>query len=359
VYLRRSIKLSMVIAATAAVVLAVRLGAAEPGNSYKVQNLVSDGFITTAQPPDPLLVNGWGIAASATSPWWVSAADSNSSLIYSGTGVRASLVVQVPGNPTGIVANSTTGFVVTVEASSGPARFIWAAEDGTISAWTPAIAPVTLSHVMVPNAQAVAHGASYKGLALAQTATGASFLYAADFHNNHVDVFDSAFHAVTLAGNFVDPKLPKGYAPFGIQRLGTKIFVSCAKQDAEAADEVAGEGLGFVSAFKLDGTFVRRVASRDALNAPWGMAMAPAGFGRFSGDLLVGNFGDGRINAFDPVTFEPKGHLKNTHGKAVKIDGLWGIGFGNGAGAGPTNVLYFAAGPEDEEHGLFGRIDAQ
>ena len=353
-YLRRSIKLSMVIAATAAVILAVRLGAAEPGNSYNVQNLVSDGFITTANPPDPLLVNGWGIAALPTSPWWVSAADSNSSLLYNATGVRSALVVQVSGSPTGIVANSTTGFVVTVGASSGAARFIWAAEDGSISAWTPVIAPTTLSHVMVPNAQAPAHGASYKGLALA-----GSFLYAADFHNNHVDVFDSAFHAVTLAGNFVDPKLPKGFAPFGIQTLGTNIFVSYAKQDAEAADEVAGEGLGFVSEFNLDGTFVRRVASRDALNAPWGMAMAPANFGRFSGDLLVGNFGDGRINAFDPVTFEPKGHLKNTHGKAVKIDGLWGIGFGNGSAAGPTNVLYFAAGPDHEEHGLFGRIDAQ
>jgi len=358
VYLRRSIKLSMVAVATAAVVLAVRLGAAEPGNSYKVQNLVSDGFITTAQPPDPLLVNGWGIAALPTSPWWVSAADSNSSLLYNATGVRSALVVQVPGGPTGIVANSGTSFVVRVGASSGAARFMWAAEDGTISAWTPAIAPTTLSHVMVPNAQAPAHDASYKGLAIAQTAAGA-FLYAADFHNSHVDVFDSAFHAVTLAGGFVDPKLPKGFAPFGIQTIGTMVFVSYAKQDADAEDEVAGDGLGFVSAFNTDGTFVRRVASRDALNAPWGMAMAPANFGRFSGDLLVGNFGNGRINAFDPVTFEPKGHLKDPRGKAVVIDGLWGIGFGNGAAAGPTNVLYFAAGPDDEEHGVFGRIDAQ
>jgi uncharacterized protein (TIGR03118 family) len=212
--------------------------------------------------------------------------------------------------------------------------------------------------VTVPNPFAPAHGASYKGLALAQTATGA-FLYAADFHNNHVDVFDSAFHAVTIAGGFVDPKLPAGFAPFGIQRIGTMIFVAYAKQDDDAEEEVAGDGLGYVSAFNPDGTFVRRVASRDALNAPWGMALAPANFGRFSGDLLVGNFGNGRINAFDPVTYEPKGHLKNERGKAVVIDGLWGIGFGNGAAAGPTNVLYFAAGPDEEQHGLFGRIDAQ
>jgi len=220
------------------------------------------------------------------------------------------------------------------------------------------VPPTTLSHVMVPNAMAPAHGASYKGLAVAQTATG-TFLYAADFHNNHVDVFDSAFHAVTIAGGFVDPTLPARFAPFGIQRIGTMIFVAYAKQDDDAEEEVAGDGLGYVSAFNPDGTFVRRVASRDALNAPWGMALAPANFGRFSGDLLVGNFGNGRINAFDPVTFEPKGHLKNERGKAVVIDGLWGIGFGNGAAAGPTNVLYFAAGPDEEEHGLFGRIDAQ
>jgi uncharacterized protein (TIGR03118 family) len=202
------------------------------------------------------------------------------------------------------------------------------------------------------------HDAIYKGLALART-TGGDFLYATDFHNNHVDVFDSAFHAVNMAGRFVDPRLPRGFAPFGIQSIGTMIFVAYAKQDADAEDEVAGEGLGFVSAFNPDGTFVARVASRDALNAPWGMALAPAKFGRFSGDLLVGNFGDGRINAFDPVTFEPKGHLKDPKGKAVVIDGLWGIGFGNGAAAGPTNVLYFAAGPNDEHNGLFGRIDAQ
>ena len=338
--------------------LIVRLGAAEPGNSYRVQNLVSDGSVATANPPDPLLVNGWGIAASATSPWWVSAADSNVSTIYNATGVRSSLVVQVPGGPTGIVSYGGNGFVVSGGTASGAARFMWATEDGTIAAWSPAVAPNTVSHQMVPNALAPAHGASYKGLALAPTTSG-DFLYAADFHNNHVDVFDSAFHAVTLPGGFVDPHLPVGFAPFGIQRIGANIVVSYAKQDEEAEDEVAGDGLGFVSAFNVDGSFIARVASRGALNAPWGMALAPSNFGRFSGDLLVGNFGNGRINAFDPVTFEPKGHLKMPNGKAVVIDGLWGIGFGNGANAGPTNVLYFAAGPNDEQNGLFGRIDAQ
>jgi uncharacterized protein (TIGR03118 family) len=341
-----------------AATLIVRLGAAEPGNSYRVQHLVSDGSVTTSNPPDPLLVNGWGIAASATSPWWVSAADTDVSTIYNATGVRSSLVVQVPGGPTGIVSYSGSGFVVSDGTVSGAARFIWATEDGTIAAWSPAVPPNTVSHQTVPNPLAPAHDASYKGLAVAPTASG-GFLYAADFHNNRVDVFDSAFHAVTLPGGFVDPRLPAGFAPFGIQRIGAFILVSYAKQDDQAEDEIAGDGLGFVDAFNLDGSFVTRVASRGALNAPWGMALAPSNFGRFSGDLLVGNFGDGRINAFDPVTLEPKGHLKMANGKAVVIDGLWGIGFGNGANAGPANVLYFAAGPNDEHNGLFGRIDAQ
>ena len=350
--------MTIVAVGVAAAMLVVRLGAAEPGNSYQVQNLVSNGSIATANPPDPLLVNAWGIAASATSPWWVSAADTNVSTIYNAAGVKTPLVVQVPGGPTGIVSNSGNGFVVSDGTASGAARFIWATEDGTIAAWSPAVPPNTLSHVMVPNAFAPAHDAGYKGLAMAH-ATSGDRLYAADFHNNHVDVFDSAFHAVTIPGGFVDPRLPAAFAPFGIQRIGTMIFVSYAKQDDEAEDEVAGDGLGFVSAFTVDGAFIARVASRGALNAPWGMALAPSNFGRFSGDLLVGNFGNGRINAFDPVTFEPKGHLKSLDGKAVVIDGLWGIGFGNGANAGPINVLYFAAGPDDEQNGLFGRIDAQ
>jgi uncharacterized protein (TIGR03118 family) len=358
VYVNRSNVLKVLAGAAVAAALAARLGAAEPGNSYRVTNLVSDGSVTTANPADPLLVNGWGIVAGPTTPWWVADNGTNNSTLYNAAGVRSSLVVQVTGGPTGIVFNGGAGFLVSNGTVSGSARFMFAAEDGTISAWSPTVPPTTLSHVVVPNTSAPAHDAVYKGLAIASTASG-TFLYAADFHNNHVDVFDSSFHAVPMPGAFVDPKLPKGYAPFGIQRIGALIYVSYAKQDEEAHDEIAGDGFGFVSAFSFDGTFAMRVASRDALNAPWGMAVAPSNFGRFSGDLLVGNFGDGRINAFDPITFEPKGHLKMPNGKAVDIDGLWGIGFGNGAAAGLTNVLYFAAGPNDEHNGLFGRIDAQ
>ena len=336
---------------TISAILALRLSAAEPGNVYAVQNLVSDGSIPASH-IDPMLVNAWGLAASSTSPWWVADNGTNVSTLYDATGNPRPLIVSVPGAPTGTVFYGGAGFVVT---GAGSARFIFAAEDGTISAWAPALG--TQSKVVVPNASAPAHGAIYKGLAVAQTPSG-DFLYAADFHNNHVDVFDAGFHPVPAAA-FIDPGLPARFAPFGIQTINGKIFVAYAKQDEDAEDEIAGDGLGFVSMFNSDGSFVARVASRDALNAPWGMAMAPAHFGRFSDDLLVGNFGNGRINVFDGRTFEPKGHLKNTRGKAVVIDGLWGIAFGNGGAAGPVNVLYFAAGPHDEAAGLFGRIDAQ
>jgi uncharacterized protein (TIGR03118 family) len=333
----------------------MRVGAAEPGNSYLVQNLVSDGSIAATH-VDPLLINAWGLAAGATSPWWVADNETNVATLYDAAGSARPLVVQVPGGPTGAVSYDGTGFVVRTATASGSARFMFAAEDGTISAWSPAVSQ-TQSSVVVPNASAPAHGAIYKGLALARTASG-DFLYAADFHNNRVDVFDSSFHPVPAA-EFADPGLPEGFAPFGIQLIAGRILVAYAKQDEDAEDEVAGDGLGFVSAFNPDGTFVARVASRDALDAPWGMALAPANFGRFSGDLLVGNFGDGRINVFDATTFEPRGHLKNTQGKAIVIEGLWGIAFGNNAAAGPLNALYFTAGPHDEMAGLFGRIDAR
>jgi uncharacterized protein (TIGR03118 family) len=323
--------------------------AAEPGNSYHQRNLVSNGGVP-AEHVDADLVNGWGLAASAAGPWWVNAADAGKSLLYNGEGVKNSLVVAVPGAPTGIVFNGGPGFVI---PNAGAARFLFASEDGTISAWSPSLAPNTQAVVVVDNS---ASGASYKGLAIDSTSAGTR-LYAANFHDARVDVFDGSFAPVTVAGAFTDPSLPAGYAPFGIQTLAGSVFVAYAKQDAAGEDEVAGEGLGVIDKYDLAGRLLARVATGDALNAPWGMALAPAGFGRFSGKLLVGNFGDGRINVFDPVTFEPKGHLKGTNGKAIVIDGLWGLAFGNGGTAGPKTTLFFAAGPNDEEDGLFGRLD--
>jgi uncharacterized protein (TIGR03118 family) len=323
--------------------------AAEPGNSYHRRDLVSDGGVP-AEHLDPDLINGWGLAASAAGPWWVNAADSGKSLLYNGEGIKNPLIVSIAGEPTGIVFNGGPRFMI---PDVGAARFLFASEDGTISAWSPSLVPNTQAVVVVDNS---ASEASYKGLAIDSTSAG-THIYAADFHNARVDVFDGSFAPVTVAGAFTDPNLPAGYAPFGIQALAGSVFVAYAKQDEEGEEEVAGSGLGIVDKYDLAGRLLARAATADALNAPWGLALAPAGFGRFSGKLLVGNFGDGRINVFDPVTFEPKGHLKGTNGKAIVIDGLWGIAFGNGGGAGPATTLFFAAGPEDEEHGLFGRLD--
>jgi uncharacterized protein (TIGR03118 family) len=346
----RSTRRGRVVAVLFVVLLAATAAfAAEPGNSYHRRDLVSDGGVP-AEHLDPDLINGWGIAPNPTGVWWVNAADAGKSLLYNGEGVKQSLVVAVPGEPTGIVFNGGAGFVV---PGAGPARFIFDSEDGTISAWSPTHVPITQAVVVVDNS---ASGASYKGLAIDSTTAGTR-LYAADFHNAKVDVFDGAFNPVTAAGAFTDPNLPAGYAPFGIQTLAGSVYVAYAKQDEEGEEEVAGPGLGVVDKYDFAGHLIARVATGGALNAPWGLALAPAGFGRFSGKLLVGNFGNGRINVFDPVTFEPKGHLKGTDGHAIVIDGLWGIGFGNGGAAGPKTTLFFAAGPEEEEHGLFGRLD--
>ncbi len=325
------------------------LFAAEPGNSYARRDLVSDGGVP-AEHTDPDLINGWGLAASAAGPWWVNAADAGKSLLYNAQGIKNALTVAVAGEPTGIVFNGGAGFVI---PNAGAARFLFASEDGTISAWSPGLVPNTQAVVVIDNSAAAA---SYKGLAIDSTTAGTR-LYAADFHNAKVDVFDASFAPVTAAGAFTDPHLPEGYAPFGIQTLAGSVYVAYALQDEEGEEEVAGPGLGVVDKYDFAGHLIARVATGGALNAPWGMALAPARFGRFSGKLLVGNFGNGRINVFDPVTFEPKGHLKGTNGKAIVIDGLWGIAFGNNGTAGPATTLFFAAGPEDEEHGLFGRLD--
>jgi uncharacterized protein (TIGR03118 family) len=194
-----------------------------------------------------------------------------------------------------------------------------------------------------------------QGLAIGSTATG-DFLYASDFHNGKVDVYNTNFAKVSLAGNFTDPALPAGYAPFGIQNLGGKIYVTYAKQDPNSDDEVAGAHLGFVSVFNTDGTFVKRVASQGTLNAPWGLAVAPGNFGEFSNALLVGNFGNGIINAFDATTNAFLGTLHDGN-HSLKIDGLWALGFGGGnVNSGLTDSLYFTAGIDDEAHGLFGNI---
>ena len=329
---------------------------AGPSQFYAQHNLVSD-IPGLADHTDPNLANSWGLDSGPTTPWWIADNGTGKATLYN-VSTGAITIFTVPGaggaqgNPTGLVFNGGTGFVINNGVGApGAARFIFSSEDGTISAFKGA--PIV---TVVPNANAPAHDAIYKGLAI-DSRTAGQFLYATDFHNGKVDVFDSSFHLVTLAGTFTDPNLPAGFAPFGIQNIGGTLYVTYALQDEDKEDDVAGPGNGFVDAFDTSGNFITRVASNGELNSPWGLALAPAGFGRFSGDLLVGNFGDGRIHAFDPETFEAVGLLHSAAGRPIQIDGLWALQFGHGSSAnGMTTTLFFTAGPADEEHGLFGSI---
>jgi uncharacterized protein (TIGR03118 family) len=330
-----------------AVVAVSPLRAAER-NSYTVTPLVSDQP-GVAPNTDPNLVNAWGLTSSSTSPWWVSDNGTDKSTLYRGSdGQPQALVVDVHNAPTGTVFNSTAGFVL---PSGGVARFLFDTEEGKVLGWNQAQGTTA---VVVADRSDV--DAIYKGLAIADTSAGPR-LYAADFHNARVDVFDGDFNLVP--GGFVDPSLPSGYAPFGIQTIGDRVFVSYAQQDADAEDEVAGQGKGFVDAYDTAGNLLARVAQHGQLNAPWGLALAPSTFGRFGGDLLVGNFGDGQINAYAEHNghFTHQGELRNRSGKSLSIDGLWALEFGQGGNNGPAGTLFFTAGPDDETHGLFGQIN--
>ncbi|HKA05429.1 MAG TPA: TIGR03118 family protein [Acidimicrobiales bacterium] len=350
----------------AAVVLAGAVagaGLAGAGTSaYLVHNLVAD-LAGVADHTDPNLVNGWGVALNPFGPAWV--ADNgtgvatvydglgNPALVPDGTGKLVPLVVQIPGGaPTGIVFNGSNDFVVSRGGLSGPARFLFASEAGIISAWAPAVDP-THAIVVVDNSLG---GTVYKGLALAGDGTRL-LLYATDFHNRRIDVFDKTFAPVTTAGGFVDNNVSDTFGPFGIQSVGGSIYVTYARRDKAGHDDVPGRGEGILNVFSASGVLVARLAKGGPLNAPWGMALAPANFGTFSNHLIVGNFGDGTINTFDLSRGRFDGQLARPDGTPIVIPGLWGLAFGNGVSNQPTNVLFFAAGPDDEQHGLYGRID--
>jgi uncharacterized protein (TIGR03118 family) len=340
-------------------IAATTAGCASKG-LYRQRNLVSDTPAIPAEHHDPQLVNPWGVAFNPFGFVWVADNGTGVSTLYDGNGVKQSLVVTIPGpmpgvtsKPTGIVFYGGPGFVVGGGKILGPSRFLFATEDGGIAGWAP--------NVNMTNAiRAVDNSGSraiYKGLALSANGTG-PLLYATDFHNGRVDVFDTSFGPASLPGTpFRDPYLPAGYAPFGIQAINGDLYVSYAKQDADAEDDVNGPGFGFVSVFDPDGRFLRRLISRGELNAPWGMALAPESFGRFGSRLLVGNFGDGAINAYDIATGKWVGTLKGVTRKPIRNEGLWGIAFGNGLLQQPIDTLFFAAGPDDEAHGLYGRLD--
>ena len=344
--------------ATLAIACAAVPAAYADGATYTRHNLVSDGYVP-ADHVDPNLVNAWGIAFNPTGPVWVANNGTGTSTIYDGSGKAVPLVVKIPtptgpsgGNPSGMVYNGSADFVISEGMKSAPARFIFVTEGGVVAGWSP---DVDLTHAVVA---VRAGGAIYKGVAIGACGQGGR-IFATDFFHGRVDVYDGAFKRVTLAPDeFVDPDIPQGFAPFGIQNINGDIYVSYAKQDAAREDDVRGPGLGYVDVYTPTGHLIHRVASRGALNAPWGMALAPAGFGRAGSTLLVGNFGNGLINAFEPVSRMPLGSLRNANGQPIHFDGLWGLAFGNGYAGQPVDTLYFTAGPDGEAHGLYGRVEA-
>jgi uncharacterized protein (TIGR03118 family) len=356
-------------------------GQAAGSNRYVQTNLTSD-LAKVAPNTDPVLQNSWGVAFTpAASPFWISDNATGCSTLYDGEGAIVPLQVKIPlpggvipasdcvhfdpnhppavtpAAPTGLVWNPTTspttGFLV--PGTSLPASFIWDTEDGTISAWTGGLTPANQAVLAVDNSAVptAANGAVYKGLVFGVN-SGGVFLFATNFRAGTVDVFDHTYAKVTTHGGFADPKIPAGFAPFNIQNVNGNLFVTYAKQNAAKHDDVAGPGNGFVDVFDTDGNLLKRFASRGPLNSPWGVARASFAFGRFSGDILVGNFGDGRINAFDSHG-DFLDTLRDAKGKPISINGLWTLTLGGGRNSN-SDTLYFTAGPNGEIDGLFGMI---
>jgi len=365
-----------VLASVAAIGFAIPATAASPVTSLTKPAFVQVNLVSNQPGVAPLrdmdLVNAWGLAASPGtdqapgSPLWVSDNGSDKATLYNNgtatTVTKVGLTVGVTGAaPTGQVFNTDTNpndFVVTdASGHSGRALFIFDTENGTIDGWSPGVGATgpgfsTVTEVARDNGA----NAVYKGLAIAQASDGHTYLYATNFRSGRVEAYDGTFTPVELPGGlFVDPKLPTGYGPFGIQEIGDQLYVSFAKQDAALHDDVAKQANGFVDVFTNDGAFVKRLITRGQLNSPWGLALAPNGFGNFGGDLIVGNFGDGNINVYNPNSGARVGDLRQSNGRPIVIDGLWGLRFGNGNAA-KTGELLFSAGPNHESDGLLGKI---
>ena len=330
-----------------------------PTSSYAATVLASDGS-ASAPNTNPDLKNGWGVAFSASSTAWLSSNGTQRSLLFDGDGVPQSLVVAVPAGvngpagPTGMIFNSgsTTDFVVSAQGKSSKATFLFATDAGTIAGWSPNVLPTDAVTAFDDGAGA----ANYKGLTLVPRSDG-NFLYAADFHNNKVDIFNSAFaKQAPVAGAFADPTIPQGFAPFGIQSVGNAVVVTYAKQDAAARVQVKGAGFGYVDIFDTAGNLVSRLTG-NGFNAPWGVALAPTDFGPHSNALLIGNFGDGTIDVFASASLSYLGKLTLGDGSTFAQAGLWGMRFGNDAHDQPHNTLFYAAGPHGKADGVFGRLD--
>jgi uncharacterized protein (TIGR03118 family) len=289
----------------------------------------------------------------------VNATDSGKSIAYDASGNIADADINIPAapgqtesHPTGIVANAK-GFLIGSGASRSPSQYVFVTEDGTISGWNPAVDGTHA--ILTVNRSSL--GAVYKGAAIGTNA-GARQLFVADFHNARIDVFSARFKGVAMpAGSFKDPNLPAGYAPFNVANVGGQLYVTYAVQDGPKTGDVAGKHHGIVDVFTTAGTFVKRFATGGSLNSPWAVVKAPSNFGTYANDVLVGNFGSGRISVFTPKG-RFRGFLGDANAAPITIDGLWGLAFGNGGIAGPRNTLFFAAGPNDEADGLFGKITA-
>ena len=338
--------------------------------SYVQTNLVSD-VPGLAAHTDPNLRNPWGTSTGPGLPIWVSDNAAGVSTLYDGAGnpqpgSPAQLVVAIPappsagpgavGAPTGTVFNPTTdGFVVSTAGLSGPSRFIFATEDGTLVGWNPTVnrtnAVLAVDRSTVKDTVGDV-GAVYKGLTLATTPAG-KFLYATNFRFGTVEVFDANF---SLVKSFTDPRVPAGFGPFGIHNIGGKLYVTFAMQNAAKHDDVAGPGNGFVDVFSPNGDLLQRFASEGSLNSPWAVTLAPSTFGVAAGDILIGDFGDGRINRYEQSSGRFLGQLRNTAGAPVTIPGLWGLRFPTGSLNAVPNGLYFTAGINGETDGLFGDL---
>jgi uncharacterized protein (TIGR03118 family) len=353
--------------------------AADPpaSSSFTDTALVSDkmGVVATATTIDANLSNPWGIAAAPGLPFWIADNNSNLSTLYSGTGEVETLEITgstdvgiaippsaagVQANPTGQIYNGGGGFLIATPNGQETALFIFDGEGGTLAAWAKdsAAAAVTAYDDGVVNG---ANHAVYKGLAIG-TVNGATYLYATDLHNNKVDVFDTNFTKPTaMQGKFVDPNMPAGFVPFGIAAVNNQLYVTFAMQDQAMHDEVTGAGLGYVDVFDLNGNLLNRFASAGVLNAPWGIAVAPTGFGSLAGDVLIGNFGDGTVNIFTPngtSLATSVGALMVSNGGALSIPGLWSLVFGNGDADKPITTLFYTAGFANQTDGVFGSISS-
>ena len=324
------------------------------GGNYVANALVSDTTATLALHHDANLVNSWGLAFNPQGFSWIANAGTATSTLYDGNGVPQSLVVTLAqGDPAGIVFNGSGAFSITEAGLSGAALFIFATLQGQISAWSPTV-DGTHAFTIVDHS---AVGDSFTGLAIITGTTG-NLLYAADFAHGTVVTLDGTFAPVTTTGGFVDATLPAGYAPFGIQQIGGKVYVTYALRDTTTGRDTAGAGLGLVDVFDLQGTLLQHlVATGGLLDAPWGVALAPATFGKFANLLLVGNFGDGKINVYDPTSGGLQGTLGNNDGTPIVVPGVWALQFGNGLNGQPSDTLFYTAGPGAEAHGLYGRID--